>query len=421
MNNTKEKIKLLCWSDSPLASTGFGVVSKYVISSLYRTGRYDIHQLAINHHGEFHDTNQIPWQIQPAKLLDPRDPHGMKMFIRTVAKGNYDVVWILNDLYVTQEIVSELRRMLTDLSAAKRKIPKIVYYYPVDCKVLPDVSDLLDIADVPVCYTDHGHAETLAVKPHLSNKLKQVPHGINTHSFYPLNRTETRTWRKKYFGINDDTFLVINVNRNSTRKQIPYTIQAFKEFRKSVPNSMLYLHTMARDQGGDMLRVVQDQGFSANKDVIFPANYTPQHGVSDEILNRLYNCADMYISTHLGEGWGLSVGEALACGVPTLVPDNTCMPQLIGKQEERGYLYACNDEVYIDNSGVRKKGLIPDITSRMVDVYMSGRKEDNPKVQAALKWAEEHDWNVVTPVWHTILTEALSTPSKMQRVVGETV
>ena len=42
-----------------------------------------------------------------------------------------------------------------------------------------------------------------------------------------------------------------------------------------------------------------------------------------ETLNKFYNCADMYISTTSGEGWGLTAFEFLQIGVFSLVPDNT--------------------------------------------------------------------------------------------------
>lgn len=415
------KYKMLAWSDSPLAATGFGTVSKYVLSSLMKTGDFDIHQLAINHSGDFHDTSTIPWQIQPARLMDPRDPHGMKMFLKAVAKGEYDIVWILNDLYVTHEVADELAKIKGSLRSSGKKVPKIIYYYPVDCKVIPEASKMLNVADVPVCYTNHGRIETLTVKPEINIKLKQIPHGINTSSYFPAQPAQINTWRQQYFKISDETFLIINVNRNSSRKQLVYCMQAFKEFKKQVPNSMLYLHTMVRDQGGDLFRAVKDLGLNTKTDIVFPGDYSPQKSTPEEMMNRIYNCADMFMSTHLGEGWGLTIGEAMACGLPVLVPNNTCMPQLVGDNQERGYMYPCNDELFIDNSGIRKKGLIPDITNKMIDIYMSGKKQNNPKVGAAVNWAQEHDWYLVNKNWKAIIDETMSKKDTAPATIGDWV
>ena len=49
------KKQVLCWSDSPIIQTGFGVVTKYIMKALYNTGKYDIDILAINFYGDFYN------------------------------------------------------------------------------------------------------------------------------------------------------------------------------------------------------------------------------------------------------------------------------------------------------------------------------------------------------------------------------
>ena len=132
------KKKILAWSDAAVAGTGFGVVSKHVLGALHATGKYEIHQLAINFHGDFVNPNDVPWQMQPARLLDPKDPHGQKMFFRTLMKNDYDIVWILNDLFVTHDVADMINKV-KEKSIVKGKTPPIfIYYYPVDCHVQED-------------------------------------------------------------------------------------------------------------------------------------------------------------------------------------------------------------------------------------------------------------------------------------------
>lgn len=313
---SNKKLRILCWLDSPLAGTGFGIVAKNVITSLSNTGKYDIYQLAINHHGEFHDGDKFPWQMQPARLLDPKDPHGMKMFHKTLVERHYDIVWICNDLFVTTKvagIISEIK----DLWAKRgEKPPVFIYYYPVDCAVIHNGADFLDVCDIPVCYTEHGKQETLKVKPHLKDKLLKIPHGVDTSIFFPADRLNQERWRNNLFKCDPDTTIVLNVNRNSTRKQLPYSILAFKEFKQYVPNSIMYIHSMIRDQGGDMQRAVEDAGLDISKDVIFPVKFSPSKPFSDALMHQIYNIADIFLSTHLGEGWGL-------CLHPSTILDTT--------------------------------------------------------------------------------------------------
>lgn len=394
-----KRYKVLCWSDSALAGTGFGVVSRHVLSALHATGKYEINHLAINHHGEFHDESKFPWQMQPARLLDPKDPHGMKMFHKTIATRHYDIVWICNDLFVTTKVANVVEEAKQIALKNRRKPPVFIYYYPVDCQVIHNGADFLDVCDIPVCYTEHGKEETLKVKPHLEKKLLTIPHGVDTSVFFPANKLNIERWKQNLFKCDSDTTIVLNVNRNSTRKQIPYSILAFKEFKKRVPNSIMYIHSMIRDQGGDMQRAVEDVGLDIAKDVIFPVKFSPSNPFSDALMHQIYNVADIFISTHLGEGWGLSLTEAMACNLPVVTGNNTCMPQLFGENSERGYMYECKDICWIDSSGYRKKGLIPDIVDQMMAAYNDGPKQNNPKCKTAMEWAKAHDWQIVTKNW----------------------
>ncbi len=397
------KKKVLCWSDAPVAGTGFGVVSKYVIGALEATGKYEIDQLAINFHGDFVDKERVPWQMQPAKLLDPADPHGMKMFFRTMLKKDYDIVWILNDLFVTHQVTNAVEKIRERAITRGIDPPIFIYYYPVDCHVKAEGVGMLDTADICVCYTKHGREETLLTRPNIESKLVEIPHGVDSTAFRPLNKDDITLTKRQFFKIGPDTTVVVCVNRNSTRKQLPYTILAFKKFKELVPNSIMYMHTMMQDQGSDLTHVLLNLGLSSKTDVIFPTKYSPAHPASVETMNLLYNCGDMFLTTHLGEGWGLTITEAMAAGIPVIAPNNTCMPQQLGENSERGYMYECRDELWIDSSGFRPKGLIPDIAQQMYNAHKDNKEfAVNPKAIAARRFAEEHDWNIITQKWITL-------------------
>lgn len=402
-----DKRKVLAWSDSPTAGTGFGVVSKHVLGALYATGKYEIHQLAINFHGEFIDKSECPWELQPARLLDPDDPHGMKMFFRTLLKTDYDIVWVCNDLFVTTKVADIIPKIKERARARGKKPPVFIYYYPVDCKVKPEAAKFLEVVDIPVCYTGHGREETLRTKPELADRLEQIPHGVDTSAYYKCKPEDVAIWKHQYLGISPLTTLVVSVNRNTERKQIPYSIMAFKEFRKWVPDSIMYVHAATVDQGGDLSQVLRDLELDIKTDVIFPARYSPAHPAPIEIMNRLYNIGDIFLTTHLGEGWGLTVTEAMAAGTPVVAPRNTSMPQQLGDNSERGYMYDCKDWAWIDSSGFREKGLLQDIVNQMVKAHNDNRMNAvNPKIIAARTWAEEHDWKEIGKKWVELFSKA---------------
>ena len=59
----------------------------------------------------------------------------MKMFLKTVAEGDYDYVWVCNDLYVTQRVAADFQKIKDQMEMAGKKAPVLLYYYPVDCSV----------------------------------------------------------------------------------------------------------------------------------------------------------------------------------------------------------------------------------------------------------------------------------------------
>ena len=399
------KKKLLCWSDAPVAFTGFGTVARYVIGALQATNLFDIDQLAINYHGQFVNKEQIPWQMQPARLLDPKDPYGNKMFLRALQEHEYDYVWILNDTFVVHGVAAEMVKVLDQKVAKGKKRPIVIYYYPVDCRVIPEASDMLRFCDVAVSYNAHGKSETVAVLPELANKISTIYHGTDTQRYRPFRKEICDELKKKYFDRDPDTYIVTNVNRNSVRKQLSRTMLAFKEFKKQVPNSVLYLHTAAQDREIDLISAATHIGLRPKEDLIFPPNYSPSHGYPDSVLNELYNCADLFVTTHLGEGWGLSVTEAMSAGVPVIAPNNTSMPEIIGSNNERGYLYNCDELIYIDNSGYRPMGRTRTIVEEMLKVHNLGWKHDNPKVIAARQWVEKNNWSKVCGDWLKLFSD----------------
>lgn len=418
---SENTIKLLSWTDSASTKTGYGVVAKNILMYLYNTGRYDIHQLAINYPPRFKNIDGIPWTQISAKLLDPNEPYGKALFLRSVAENDYDIVWIMNDTYVVYDVVKDLENIIGNKKSRGKKIPKIVFYYPVDCHVPEKASSMIEFADTPVCYNDYGREETLKTIPGIGEKLFQIPHGIDLSVFFPKSWEEQQGLKKKFLGGQSDKFLFLNVNRNGHRKQLARCIYAFSEFKKQIPQSILLLHTQAVDGTNhgaviDLRVVVKELGLSFEEDVLFPKVYEPSIAFPDEIMNELYNAADCFITTDLGEGWGIGQTEAMAAGTPVIAPNNTSRSQIFGEFSERGYLYPMKDYLFIENSGLRPFGYTEDVVLEMFKVYRAGRKDKNPKVQLARTWAEQHDWENICTKWDELFQDLL-VPKQMEDVL----
>jgi glycosyltransferase involved in cell wall biosynthesis len=407
----QNKPKLLIWSDFFLAGTGFGTVSKYVINSL--KNHFDIDQLAINYNGEFFDTKSWPIQVSAAKLLNPQDPYGNQMFVNAIQSGKYDYVWIMNDTFVVEKVAQELPKLFDLMKSHKQKIPVIVYYYPVDCQIISGATSMLEVADHVVAYCDFGKQETLSKLPHLESRLSVITHGVDTSSFKKIDPIERKLLRSKMLKVDDDeTFLWINVNRNSARKDIAKSILAFSEFKKQVPNSKLYLHTAIKDTNIDLNVAVQHLGLSIKTDVIFPANYSPAKPYPVEILNGLYNCADAFITTTYGEGWGLTHLDAACVGIPIVAPQNTCFPEQLGNGT-RGFMYPCKEKTWVDNSGYRPTGQLEDIVQTMNSCYQSVKTGQAQEVTSlAKKYVDTITWDKIGQQWINLFRRVKHKPLK---------
>ena len=124
--------------------------------------------------------------------------------------------------------------------------------------------------------------------------------------------------------VRDDDFLMVNVNTNQRRKGVPQSLQIVAELKElreeGDPEFRLYLHMTRenRDEGTCLGLVARQLGLIEGEDVFFgdPNFVNGRPILSDEGLNRIYNAADLYLTTSLGEGWGLGVTEAMAAGTP---------------------------------------------------------------------------------------------------------
>jgi D-inositol-3-phosphate glycosyltransferase len=399
------------------AGTGFGTVSKYVIKALLP--HFNIDQLAINYSGEFFDSKEWPVQVSPAKLLHNNDAFGNQMFVNALQTGKYDYVWIMNDTFVVEKIAKELPKVFEAMQKARQKIPTIVFYYPVDCQLVPGWLSMLQLADHIVAYCEYGKEKTLKRLPDIKDKLSVITHGVDPSSFRKISEVDRKLSRQQFFKIEDDnTFLWLNVNRNSPRKDLARTMSAFKEFKKQVPNSRLYLHTAIKDTTIDLGTAAEHLGLSLKTDVLFPANYAAHKPFPIEILNTFYNAADAFVTTSLGEGWGLTHLDACLLDIPLVTPDNTCFTEQLASGE-RGYLYPCKETVYIDNSGYRPYGRLEDITNTMLQCYKDIQSgEVKKKTAAAQEYARSITWNKIGQQWVDLFMKLKTQPKKVAKIVG---
>lgn len=339
-------MKVLFYGESPAVMTGLAQVSRVICDALVEEG-HEIEMIGVNHFLEEYDHERYPFLIYPCPLDVKDGCKNLEIARDRILNGDYDVFFFGCDLGGSDEVFRWHRE-----AKSKRDFVSIAYC-PIDCDLVPrDIFLYFDEVEFAITYTNHGKKLINQYRPNLP--ISVIYLACHPETFYPLSKEEKRDARKKLFNVEDDaTFIVTNVNRNQGRKDLYRTMAIFHEFHKSHTNSVLYMHCQQQDAGGYLPATAKsiDMRLKADSDhpyaeIIFaPETYTAIWGFSEASMNMIYNASDCLVSTSTGEGWGLSTTDAMCAGTPVIVPGNTANLDLIGENEERGYLIKTGGDI----------------------------------------------------------------------------
>ncbi len=404
MSTQDKKKRILAWSDSPTVKSGLGKITFHVLQELSQNLGYEIEQIAVNHFGTFFDQDLIPWQIQAATSKDPKDRMGKKLFLSSLEERDYDLVWIHLDVQHLGSISEQIKEVKNKKKAANASFPKIVFYAPIDMPLHPHHRRCFEHVDAIVSESQFGRDEILRIAPDLEGKLSVIGVGHDPKLSFTVTEETRKIYRKSYFRIADeDTFLIINVNRNTLRKQISQSLSVFAEFKKGVPNSKLYLHTetSGREFDVDIPNAMKELGLRAEADVVLPENYSLDNPTPEETLAAIYSSADCFLTTSFGEGWGITHTDAMARGLPVVAPANTVFTEQLDAGA-RGYLYPCREKIWFKDIGFRPIGRVEDACEALTAAYSdfcTHKRGTNPRALAAKEWAKDYSWDKVLEQW----------------------
>lgn len=168
-----------------------------------------------------------------------------------------------------------------------------------------------------------------------------VPHGIETDIFAPKPKAEREAIREQ-FNIPNDAFVVgmvaANAGNTPPRKSFPEVFQAFAQFKQRRSSALLFLHTRTRVHGGLDLPYLASN-FGIEDDIIWVDQSSLALGkIAPQDMAIVYSVFDVLVNPSYGEGFGIPIVEAQACGVPVIVANNTAMPELV---DGGGWIVPC--------------------------------------------------------------------------------
>lgn len=297
-----KKIKLLVVSDDIRYFTGVGIQCEKLLRGLHKKGIYDIVEIA----GSLIPQSNEPVIYHGIKLYPISDGYGNPGVFREIfAREKPDIVLTFSDprffsyLYVLDNEI--------------RKFSKLISYHTWDSDPFPNFNlPWYSACDEVVLISNFSYN---LMKSH-GVPCHCIPHGIDPTEFYPLSSQQVQIERQKIFkqAKNPDLdFIILWNNRNIPRKRAADVINIFREFSKTHENSLLFMHTQPNDPEGTNLFSIIDDINVTDAPIMLSTSNQPSN-----VLNALYNCADVTLNIAFNEGFGLCISESLCAGTPVI-------------------------------------------------------------------------------------------------------
>jgi hypothetical protein len=294
------------YSNHPDVPTGYGTQSAQVLRRLKKRG----HRLAI-HANYGGPAGMSKWRGVPVY------PAGHDGYSLDVITGHFldfaeedTVMFTLFDAWIFLK------------NPHMQNVPRIVSWTPVDhMSVTSEVESWLRRENVtPLAMSQHGQR----AMQDRDIDCWYIPHALEKH-WKPTAPVED-PWPGRF------VVTIPNANKGvlPSRKSWGENILAFSVFAKRHPEALLYLHTEAKAQAGiDLVALTKACGIPSEQ-VQFADQYQHRVGIPDSVMAQIYTRTDVLLSATAGEGFGLPVLEAQACGTPVIVSNFSAQPELVG-------------------------------------------------------------------------------------------
>lgn len=316
----------ILWIADGGCSTGFGRVTHAIGERLVEKG-HEIHVLAINHKGDPYPTTLHLW---PPALNVAKDTYGLSRVTELLNTLRPDVVVMLNDSQIQMRYLFDNRWDPLHLLGT---FP-IISYIPMDGHNRPPEWDALYLAVHPIAMSKFGQDQIPG--------SELVYHGVDTDLFWPVSserpivlpdgsKLKTKKDCKILCGFPADAFVVGRVDRNQGRKDYPALWKALQPVMRRHSDLIAYFHCKAQNEtSGVNMPALFSRAPETIKQFRLAKNFDPHIGYPQAYLNALYNAFDVFASTSRGEGFGLTLAEAAACGVPVIAQNVAAIPEVVG-------------------------------------------------------------------------------------------
>lgn len=309
-------MKIMIHSNGPMVPSGYGQQTRLLMRQFTDLG----HEVAVSSYhgvtGSIIEVDGVP--VYPAG----RTKFGMDTILAHAEHFGADLLLTLMDTYQLIPIVQGIKEWVQDRAGRR-----VACWTPVDCCPMSraDQHFFRMSEALPIAMSEYGLHQMQHAG--LSDAV-YVPHSIDTQIFRPITGLNVR----EQLGVPADAFVIgiCAANRDMFRKSFHEQFRAFDLHRRRHPDSQLWVHTIADGMGSGGYRleeIVDDFGLSGS--VRFTPAYVQVAGLmDDQDMAIWFNTINLLSNCSYGEGFGLPIVEAQACGTPAVATDTSSMSEL---------------------------------------------------------------------------------------------
>jgi 1,2-diacylglycerol 3-alpha-glucosyltransferase len=290
---------------------------------------------------------------------------------------DYDVVWMHNPLFLKKPPFDTY--VVTIHTTAIGQITKKIY--PAHLHAYKKLATIVET----YCFKrlNSGKIQFTAITPQIRQELREfvsqkihiISNGADVHRFFP--HPDRNSIRSKY-KIPIDAEVFLSVGRLTDMKRPFEMVELFKKISET-RNKAILLVAGKGELFNSLSQFVENQQL---ENVIL-LGFVPESDLPD-----IYACADYYLSTSRYEGQPLTLLEAMASGLPCIVPDIPSF-EIVNDAE-------CGIMLNFENPGESAAEIIKYLNSEHRTHSINARK-----------FAEKAlDWEIIAKEYLTIFYEA---------------
>lgn len=314
--------KVILCGTHPAQYNGY---SKVVYELAKYLCKYEDIKLYIYGFQNFYDSEEhrlerkLPDNVEIYDVFKNEEPKnkgfGEKLINDYIINIDPHIVIIYNDLVVINSLIENIK---TIPDRKFKLIPYVDIVYKNEKNHL--IRNINNVCDGCIMFTKYW--DDVIKYQGFTKKTYLLEHGFNTQQFYPVPKKLCR----KFFNVNENDFIIVNLNRNQPRKRWDICLMSYVKFISKHLDDPIKLMIATSMQGGwDISDMIVSECRKYNitiedlkKHLIILQN--PQQ-ISDFDINIMYNVGDIGINTCDGEGFGLCNFEQAGIGVPQIVPN----------------------------------------------------------------------------------------------------